>query len=314
MERLVNEGPVVGGTPLIDVLRRAARNRGHSGALQRILICTDGLFTDVNPRAMTAAEARGAASQIGPRLRGATVDFIDVDASDPDRGDYVESVRPLAGALLGGAGNPDGRLGRGARPRMAWEHDRRGERGGGMKNPFRRDLGGGGRSSLIERLGRRRGAYTIEIPEVGTGHYIFDPSDSCSVHSKRLEAWCDVEDFDAAREELHWHCMTLSQLGGEPERIPRDGDEADRGKAGEGHRPPAGRGGGRDRGGRRKRAVRSRKGEGPARSGRAGRRGGAAPRRAGRAKGRQAGRAARAVQRASPGGLACRWGSRASSG
>ena len=104
MERLVNEGPVVGGTPLIDVLRRAARNRGHSGALQRILICTDGLFTDVNPRAMTAAEARGAASQIGPRLRGATVDFIGVDASDPDRGDYVESVRPLAGALLGGAG------------------------------------------------------------------------------------------------------------------------------------------------------------------------------------------------------------------
>ena len=88
-----------------------------------------------------------------------------------------------------------------------------------MRNPFRREPRSGGRSSLIERLSRRRGAYTVEIPEVGTGHYIFDPSDGCSVHSKRLEAWCDVEDFDTAREELHWHCMTLSQLGGDAERI-----------------------------------------------------------------------------------------------
>ncbi len=89
-----------------------------------------------------------------------------------------------------------------------------------MRNPFRRRAElPTGRSGLIELLRKHRGAYTIEIPEVGTGHYIFDPSDSCSIHSRRLEAWCDVLDFDAARDELHWHCMTLSQLGGEAPRI-----------------------------------------------------------------------------------------------
>jgi hypothetical protein len=93
-----------------------------------------------------------------------------------------------------------------------------------MRNPFRgKRSPTSGRSGSIELLGRRRGAYTVEIPEVGTGHYIFDPSDSCTVHSRRLEAWCDVVDFDTARDELHWHCMTLSQLNGNPEDIRKMG-------------------------------------------------------------------------------------------
>lgn len=61
--------------------------------------------------------------------------------------------------------------------------------------------------------------YTAELPDTGSGHYLYDRSDSCSVHSRRLEAWCDVENFDIAREELHWHCLMLSQFGADPEQI-----------------------------------------------------------------------------------------------
>jgi hypothetical protein len=89
-----------------------------------------------------------------------------------------------------------------------------------MRNPFRRRTDEPhGHASLLDSRGRRSGAYTVEIPDVGAGHYVFDPSDSCSVHSRRLEAWCDVRDFDTARDELHWHCMILSQLGIGAEQI-----------------------------------------------------------------------------------------------
>ena len=87
-----------------------------------------------------------------------------------------------------------------------------------MRNPFRRRFSASGRSSLLETL-RRKGAYTVEIPDEGAGHYLFDPSNPCSVHGNRLEAWCDVTDFDTARDELHWHCMMLSQLGIDDEPI-----------------------------------------------------------------------------------------------
>lgn len=87
-----------------------------------------------------------------------------------------------------------------------------------MRNPFRWHQKGGGRASLLETL-RRKGAYTVEMPDEGAGHYIYDPSGSCSIHSHRLEAWCDVEDSAIARDELHWHCMMLSQRGIGPEPI-----------------------------------------------------------------------------------------------
>lgn len=95
-----------------------------------------------------------------------------------------------------------------------------------MRNPFRKSTDGSGRSSLLESEGRRRsGAYSVEIPEVGAGHYLFDPSDACEVHGNRLEAWCDVDDFATARDELHWHCMLLSQLGIPAEDIRRMSDQ-----------------------------------------------------------------------------------------
>jgi hypothetical protein len=81
-----------------------------------------------------------------------------------------------------------------------------------MRNPFKRRSKGNGRANLLEAL-RRKGAYTVELPDDGAGHYVYNPSDPCSIHSQRLEAWCDVEEMATARDELHWHCMMLSQLG-----------------------------------------------------------------------------------------------------
>lgn len=89
-----------------------------------------------------------------------------------------------------------------------------------MRNPFKRNTerptGGSG---LLGSGSRGRGAYTVEIPDIGAGHYLYDPKASCEVHQRRLEAWCDIEDFETAREELHWHCMMLSQLGTSEEDI-----------------------------------------------------------------------------------------------
>lgn len=84
---------------------------------------------------------------------------------------------------------------------------------------FRRRKGRSPGSSLLEPRGRHSGAYTVEAPDIGAGHYLFDPSDPCTVHGKRLEAWCDIDDFATARDELHWHCMLLSQFGAEAESI-----------------------------------------------------------------------------------------------
>jgi hypothetical protein len=95
-----------------------------------------------------------------------------------------------------------------------------------MRNFFRRRLDRWrGHTAMLDAEGGRKGAYTVEIPEIGAGHYVFDPSDSCGIHSRRLEAWCDIEDPAIARDELHWHCMMLSQLGIGEEPIRRMADQ-----------------------------------------------------------------------------------------
>jgi hypothetical protein len=94
-----------------------------------------------------------------------------------------------------------------------------------MRNPFKKPTSESGRAVLLESGHRRRGTFSVETPEIGAGHYLFDPSDTCSVHGSRLEAWCDVDDFDTARDELHWHCMLLSQFGIPAEDIRRMSDE-----------------------------------------------------------------------------------------
>jgi hypothetical protein len=104
LHELITEDPTVPGTPLIDLLRRAGRDIAPAPALNRILICTDGLFTDVNPLEMTAGEARTAGEELPAPLRGITIDFIGLDASAPGRGRRVEDTKPLVDALLAGAG------------------------------------------------------------------------------------------------------------------------------------------------------------------------------------------------------------------
>lgn len=104
IEELIEEPPVVGGTPLLDLLRRAERKSPSSRAVRRLLICTDGLFTDLTPKDVTVAEARRASEQIGDNLDGVTVDLIGLDASDPGRGRHIEAIRPRVEAVLEGAG------------------------------------------------------------------------------------------------------------------------------------------------------------------------------------------------------------------
>jgi hypothetical protein len=101
---LIAEPPTVWGTPLIAVLERAARHPPRKGPVKRMLICTDGLFTDLNPNKMTVEEARLEGEAIQPDLDGVRVDFIGLDGSAPDRGKYVERTKPLVVALLAGAG------------------------------------------------------------------------------------------------------------------------------------------------------------------------------------------------------------------
>lgn len=99
-EELIEEQPTVGGSPLIEVLERAARNAPQADAYNRILICTDGLFTDVTPIKMTVSEARVVGRELRPNLQGVSVDFIGLDASDPERGPRIEATKPLVRALL----------------------------------------------------------------------------------------------------------------------------------------------------------------------------------------------------------------------
>lgn len=104
INELIAEPPVVGGTPLVELLERAARNASRGNVDDRILICTDGLFTDVTPIKMTVAEARTEGEGLGPNLEGVAIDFIGLDASDPGRGRRIEQTKPLVRALLSAAG------------------------------------------------------------------------------------------------------------------------------------------------------------------------------------------------------------------
>jgi hypothetical protein len=63
------------------------------------------------------------------------------------------------------------------------------------------------------------GVYTREIPPRGAGHYILDPTSSCEIHSRRLEAFCDIDKEATARDEIHGHAENLSRLAIDPESI-----------------------------------------------------------------------------------------------
>jgi hypothetical protein len=104
IEKLIEEPAKVGGSPLLLVLERAARQTPRQDTLNLVLICTDGLFTDVNPLEMGDAEARAGGAALGSNLRGVTVDFIGLDGSAPGRGKRIEHTKPLVQAVLAGAG------------------------------------------------------------------------------------------------------------------------------------------------------------------------------------------------------------------
>lgn len=94
-----------------------------------------------------------------------------------------------------------------------------------MRNPFRRTRGAAPARAghLDSRL--RSGAYTVEIPDIGAGHYVYDPRSDCPIHSERLEPWCDVDAEDVAREELHWHSRLLSEHGIPADSIRESGEK-----------------------------------------------------------------------------------------
>ncbi len=104
IEDLINEDAEVKGTPLLEVLTAAGRTNVPSGEKHRIVICTDGLFTDVRPGKMTAEEAQAKGVNRHARLSGAVVDFIGLGVSAPGTGRRIEQTRPLVESLLEGAG------------------------------------------------------------------------------------------------------------------------------------------------------------------------------------------------------------------
>lgn len=104
MRRMIEEDAVVPETPLIQLFKRAARHTASADSVNHILICTDGLFTDVNPKEMTRDEAVAVGRDLPPTLHGVVVDFIGLDGSQPERGEYIEKTRPLVRGLLTGAG------------------------------------------------------------------------------------------------------------------------------------------------------------------------------------------------------------------
>jgi hypothetical protein len=104
IEELIIKGAEVPGTPLIQLFERAGRHTPDDEVINRILICTDGLFTDLDPNQVSREEAVVAGEELPIALEGTVVDFIGLDGSSPERGRYVERTRPLVQALLTGAG------------------------------------------------------------------------------------------------------------------------------------------------------------------------------------------------------------------
>jgi len=103
-EKLIAEPASVGGSPLVDLLERAAGEGAPDDAVRRLLICTDGLFTDLR---FGDAGAREAEAQGRRRLRalaGVGIDFIGIDGSASGRGRFLAQMKPSVEALLRGAG------------------------------------------------------------------------------------------------------------------------------------------------------------------------------------------------------------------
>jgi hypothetical protein len=69
------------------------------------------------------------------------------------------------------------------------------------------------------------GIYSRETSSGGAGHYVHDPSSVCVIHSRRPEAFCDLDDEAVAREEVHGHAENYSQLGIEPAPIRASTDQ-----------------------------------------------------------------------------------------
>jgi hypothetical protein len=105
VEAMASEPPKVGTTPLVGVLTRAVRiqEEGQVVGPHRVLICTDGLFTDVTPRS-SPEEVSELGSSLEGKLAGATVDFIGLAVSVPGTGTYVDKGRPQVQQLLEEAG------------------------------------------------------------------------------------------------------------------------------------------------------------------------------------------------------------------
>lgn len=122
IEELIEEKADIPETPLIHLLERAGRSTVSTEALEHILICTDGLFTDVNPNKMTRDDAASIGASLPSALQDVVVDFIGLDGSEPERGPYIERTRPLVQAMLAGAGT---RIG-------SWELE--------LPNSWRKDL------------------------------------------------------------------------------------------------------------------------------------------------------------------------------
>lgn len=105
IEELAAETPKVGGTPLVGVLTRAARIQAEGEVVgpHRILICTDGLFTDVTPK-LSPDEVSRLGASLDSKLPGATVDFIGLAVSVPGTGPFIEKIKPRVQELLDLAG------------------------------------------------------------------------------------------------------------------------------------------------------------------------------------------------------------------
>lgn len=116
VRQMISQKAVVGGTPLIELLDRIAEEPAQGKVAERVFICTDGLFTDVNPLKMSVPQAESAGRALPPGLKGSVVDFTGLDASAPGRGRRVQQTKPLVEALLDSAGAKLGNWGDGLDP------------------------------------------------------------------------------------------------------------------------------------------------------------------------------------------------------